>query len=135
MEIGLGWVPILFFVVTLTGYVIPYFIATSQQHVYFLLPAISDSGVRSPESFVFRELVNLSGFLSICNVYIRYKQYEMYTTFDAYNLSWLRKLNLLCLLDGLLGGVAVTFVANFKSKRVSGVYNHSNTQYLVGFYF
>ena len=120
--LGLGWVPTFFFTVSTLGYIVPYIISTSYGHVYFIFPAISDSGVHMPESLVFRELINISGFLSICNIYVRYRQYQLIlSALQEPNLEWIKKVNFWCTVNGCIGGIAVTFIANFKSRKVSKV--------------
>ena len=112
----LVWIPILFCAITTLGYVIPYIISTSNGHVYYIFPAISETGNHLPESLFFRELLNLSGFLSICNVYVRYEQYNLIVAELNASLTSIKKINLWCLINGVLGGIGVTFVANFKSE-------------------
>ena len=117
--IGLGWVPIIFVAISTSGYIIPYFISSTLGHVYFVFPAISDSGVRLPEALVFRELLNISGFLSLCNVYIRYNQYQLIlSALQDDRLDWIHRINIWCASCGTIGGLAITFVANFRSKKV-----------------
>ena len=118
--LGLGWIPTLFNIVTTLSYVLPYIISTSYGHVAYIFPAISDSGVHFPESLIFRELLNLSAFLSLVNIYVRYKQYQLILAsirgFGQQELF--TTLNFACSSIGIFGGIALTFVANFKSKKV-----------------
>ena len=117
---GLGWVPVLFVLVTFAGYIVPYIIALQFRHVYPILPAISDSGILLPESLVFREMMNLSGFLGIATSYIRYMQYQLITTLLGKDIVpvLVQKLNTIAVIVGVTGGLCVTFVGNFRAKKV-----------------
>ncbi|XP_065643504.1 DNA damage-regulated autophagy modulator protein 2 [Hydra vulgaris] len=117
-------IPSLFFTITVLGYIIPYIISTKNGHVKFIFPAISDTGINLPESFFFRQLLNLSGFLSICNVFVRYEQCSLYLAqLNDSNLTLVKKINFWCLINGIVGGIGVTFVANFRSEKVSNSLN------------
>ena len=117
---SLGWIPIVFVFATVLGYFIPYLIATYTGHVYPFFPTISDSGILVPESLVFREMMNLSGFLAIATTFVRFMQLRLITCALQRPLSSsVEKLNCIGMFIGTTGGLAVTFVGNFRAKKVS----------------
>ena len=116
---NLGWVPILFVLSTVMGYFVPYFIATYTGHVYPFFPAISDSGIMEPESLVFREMMNISGFLAMTTTFIRYLQLRLViSSIHSRVPMHVQQLNFSAMIVGEIGGIAVTFVGNFSAKKV-----------------
>eukprot|EP00794_Sanderia_malayensis_P011254 gene11254-12434_t len=115
---SLGWIPIAFVLATVMAYFIPYFIATYTGHVYPFFPAISDSGILVPESLVFREMMNISGFLAITTTFIRFMQLRLITSsIDIIPPILVEKLSFLAMLVGMIGGLAITFVGNFQARK------------------
>ena len=115
----LGWVPIIFVFSTILGYFVPYFIATYTGHVYPFFPAISDSGIMEPESLVFREMMNISGFLAMTTTFIRYLQLQLVlSSIHSRIPSYIQQSNFSAMIVGEIGGIAVTFVGNFSAKKV-----------------
>jgi len=115
----LGWIPIVFVLSTILGYFVPYFIATYTGHVYPFFPAISDSGIMEPESLVFREMMNISGFLAMTTTFIRYLQLRLVISSIHSRIPLqVQQLNFSAMIVGEIGGIAVTFVGNFSAKKV-----------------
>ena len=116
---NLGWIPIVFFVSTVLAYFVPYFIAIYTGHVYPFFPAISDSGILVPESLVFREMMNISGFLAITTAFIRFMQLRLVlSSLERTFHVKVEKINFATMIIGVVGGFAVTFVGNFSAKKV-----------------
>jgi hypothetical protein len=71
---GANYLPVLFasilFIATITSFVI----ALAQSDITPWFPAISDTATKSPESNVFSQLVNLSTFIGLMLMYVRYLQ-------------------------------------------------------------
>ena len=117
-RLGLGWVCLLFVVFSLFSVSCSYSIAIFHGHVYPFLPSISETGVKFPEKYVFRELFNLSAFLFITNAYVRYMQYQLVAEQCRDDHHWLTQLNEFTFMVGICSGIAMTFVANFEVQKV-----------------
>lgn len=118
-DFGLGWICIFFVVLTLGSITCSYTTALIYGHIYPFFPAISDTGVLSPEKFIFREFNNLAAFLFIANTYVRYMQYQLVAFQCREEHWWLEKLNKFTFGMGILSGISMTFVANFETQKVS----------------
>ena len=117
-DLGLGWLCILFVVLTISSISCSYSVALMYGHIYPFFPAISDTGVLSPEKYIFRELNNLAAFLFITNAYVRYMQYQLVASQCREEHTKLERLNKLTFGIGILAGISMTFVANFEIQRV-----------------
>lgn len=125
---NLGWIPIIFVFSTILGYFIPYFIATYTGHVYPFFPAISDSGIMEPESLVFREMMNISGFLAMTTAFVRYLQLRLViSSIRSHVTPQVQQLSFTAMVLGEIGGIAVTFVGNFSAKKVGTISTNSLT--------
>ncbi|EDO45188.1 predicted protein, partial [Nematostella vectensis] len=104
-------------VLTLGSMLTSYIVAFIHGHVYPFMPAVSDTGVLSPEKYIFRELNNLASFLFIATCFVRYMQYQIVAEQCREESVKLSRLNKLTFGIGTLSGVSMTFVANFEIQK------------------
>ena len=119
MGIGFGFLPIVWSIFSLGAPIVSYAVSVWNGHVYPFLPAISDTGSKSPESNLFSMLLNLSTFVSLFNIYVRYYQcgLQIRRCMDIKDtLVRLNKIGLLFAGFSIFGGV---IVANFQSNEVN----------------
>ena len=119
MELGLGCLPILWSVLSLGAPIINYAIAVQNDNVYPFLPAISDTGSKSPESNLLATLLNLSMLACLLNICVRYYQCGVqikYCTDSRDTLARLNTVGLLLAGFSMLGGIVVS---NFESTQVN----------------
>ena len=121
VNLGLGWLCILFVVFSINTVISSYCVALSHGHIFPFLPAISETGVLYPEKYIFRELGNLSGFLFVANAYIRYLQYKLVSEQCPEEHPTLNRLNMLAFITAICSGTGITFVANFEVQKVCSV--------------
>lgn len=121
VNLGLGWLCILFVVFSINTVISSYCVALSHGHIFPFLPAISETGVLYPEKYIFRELGNLSGFLFVANAYIRYLQYKLVSEQCPEEHPTLNRLNMLAFITAICSGTGITFVANFEVQKVGSV--------------
>lgn len=115
--LGLGLVPLLWAIFTLTGVLFCYFYSVFVGHVYPLVPSISNTGTRRPEGDIFAEIMNISSFHCLFIMYIRYIQVRYRAAKSYENIE---RVNLVSLIAGATTGVGITLVANFPSVQVCG---------------
>ncbi|NWS23204.1 DRAM2 protein, partial [Pachyramphus minor] len=70
---GLSLLPVALVVWSAASFVFPYITATVLHHVDPLVPYISDTGTIPPESCLFGIMLNVSTFLGVATMYVRYK--------------------------------------------------------------
>ena len=119
MELGLGCLPILWSLLSLGAPIINYVIAVQNDHVYALLPAISDTSSKSPESNLLATLLNLSMLVCLLNICVRYYQCCVQIKYCTDIRDTLGRLNVVGLLlagFSMLGGIVVS---NFESTQVT----------------
>ena len=76
-----------------------------------------------PESCIFSQFVNLSAFLFIFTIYIRYKQVEQYYRDHLSSESAkILRLNYLSFVIGLISCLGLTLVANFQEMNLRAVH-------------
>uniref|UniRef100_A0AAQ4S6H5 CWH43-like N-terminal domain-containing protein n=1 Tax=Gasterosteus aculeatus aculeatus TaxID=481459 RepID=A0AAQ4S6H5_GASAC len=127
---GLCFLPAALVVWTAASFIFAYITAVVLRHVDPLVPYISDTGTTAPERCVFGIMLDVSAFLGMATVYVRYKQVEALTGEVDLRLN---KLNRLGLLLGLVSSFGMAVVANFQtllSLRMQP-HVHSRTIYLV----
>lgn len=100
---------------TVASFVFVYIMAVVQRHVDPLLPYISDTGTMAPERCVFGIMLDISAFLGMATVYVRYKQLEALIRDDE---TRLRKLNSLGLVLGFTSSFGMCVVANFQKTTL-----------------
>ncbi|XP_019639846.1 PREDICTED: DNA damage-regulated autophagy modulator protein 1-like isoform X1 [Branchiostoma belcheri] len=116
---GLSFLPIGLGVWTTATMVTTYIMAVLRGDVVPDFPYISDTGDKIPESCVFGQMLNISAFLSLGTMYVRYKQVE---AMNQTNSRGVRLLNKVGLWVGLLTSVGLTLVANFQEGNVKTVH-------------
>ncbi|KAL6112428.1 dram2 [Pungitius sinensis] len=109
---GLCFLPAALVVWTAASFVFAYITAVVLRHVDPLVPYISDTGTTAPERCVFGIMLDVSAFLGIATVYVRYKQVEALT-----GEAELR-LNRFGLLLGLVSSFGMAVVANFQKTTL-----------------
>ena len=109
---GAKYFPVLFASILFTATLISFIIALLESHITPLFPAISDTATKSPESNIFSQLVNISTFIGLILMYIRYLQVKR-------DIEWLERtgvtvaLNRYSLPIGMITMLGCSMVANF----------------------
>lgn len=117
---GVAFVPALLVCWSSAAFIISYVIAVLGGHVEPLLPYISDTGTKPPESGVFGFMINISAFLGATTMYIRYLILEKQNESSNFMSSLC---NLITLCIGLLGCFGMGIVANFQELAVPSVHD------------
>lgn len=112
---GLCFLPAALVIWTTASFVFAYITAVVLRHVDPLVPYISDTGTMAPERCVFGIMLDVSAFLGIATVYVRYKQVEALTGEDELRL---RRLNSFGLLFGWISSFGMCVVANFQKTTL-----------------
>uniref|UniRef100_A0A1A8G1K6 DNA-damage regulated autophagy modulator 2 n=1 Tax=Nothobranchius korthausae TaxID=1143690 RepID=A0A1A8G1K6_9TELE len=112
---GLCLLPAALVVWTAASFVFAYITAVVLDHVDPLVPYISDTGTMAPERCVFGIMLDVSAFLGIATVYVRYKQVEALTGEDE---ACVQKLNLAGLVLGWTSSLGMCVVANFQKTTL-----------------
>lgn len=112
---GLCFLPAALVIWTAASFVCAYITAVLLRHVDPLVPYISDTGTMAPERCVFGIMLDVSAFLGMATVYVRYKQVEALTSQDQIRLV---RLNLVGLLLGLISSFGMCVVANFQKTTL-----------------
>ncbi|XP_060925571.1 DNA damage-regulated autophagy modulator protein 2b [Limanda limanda] len=112
---GLCFLPAALVVWTSASFVFAYITSVVLRHVDPLVPYISDTGTMAPERCVFGIMLDVSAFLGIATVYVRYKQVEALTGGDKLTLH---RLNRLALLLGWISSLGMCVVANFQKTTL-----------------
>ncbi|XP_019962746.1 DNA damage-regulated autophagy modulator protein 2b [Paralichthys olivaceus] len=112
---GLCFLPAALVVWTSASFVFAYITAVVLRHVDPLVPYISDTGTMAPERCVFGIMLDVSAFLGMATVYVRYKQVEALTGEDKLTLH---RFNRLALLLGWISSLGMCVVANFQKTTL-----------------
>nr|XP_046236934.1 DNA damage-regulated autophagy modulator protein 2-like [Scatophagus argus]XP_046236945.1 DNA damage-regulated autophagy modulator protein 2-like [Scatophagus argus]XP_046236953.1 DNA damage-regulated autophagy modulator protein 2-like [Scatophagus argus] len=112
---GLCFLPAALVVWTAASFVFAYITAVVLKHVDPLVPYISDTGTLAPERCVFGIMLDVSAFLGMATVYVRYKQVEALTGDTEVKLH---RLNFSGLLLGLISSFGMCVVANFQKTTL-----------------
>ncbi|XP_062264371.1 DNA damage-regulated autophagy modulator protein 2b [Platichthys flesus] len=112
---GLCFLPAALVVWTSASFVFAYITSVVLRHVDPLVPYISDTGTMAPERCVFGIMLDVSAFLGIATVYVRYKQVEALTGGDKLTLH---RLNRFALLLGWTSSLGMCVVANFQKTTL-----------------
>ncbi|XP_072340881.1 DNA damage-regulated autophagy modulator protein 1 isoform X3 [Scyliorhinus torazame] len=110
--IGTSFLPVTLVIWSCAAFAISFAIAVLMRHVRPLVPFISDTGTKPPESCIFGLMINLSAFLGLVVMYTRYK---LLLTLNERKATINLKLNLPALICGALGCLGMCIVANFQS--------------------
>ncbi|XP_061731422.1 DNA damage-regulated autophagy modulator protein 2-like [Nerophis ophidion] len=116
---GLSFLPTLLVIWTWASFVFAYVTAVLLRHVDPLVPYISDTGTMAPERCVFGFMLDVSAFLGMATVYVRYKQVEALTDNNERRIL---KVNRLGLLLGLCSSLGMCVVANFQKTTLFSVH-------------
>ncbi|MBN3276613.1 DRAM2 protein, partial [Polyodon spathula] len=111
---GLCFLPAATVVWASATFIFSYITAVVLRHVDPLVPYISDTGAMPPERCVFGIMLNISSFLGVATVYVRYKQ-VMALNPDKPRLL---KLNTAGLVLGLISSFGLCIVANFQKNTM-----------------
>ena len=112
---GLGFIPLVWAILTMTGVLFCYFYSVIVGHVYPLVPSISNTGTKRPEGDIFAETMNVSSFVCLIIVYMRFIQvkYRIGTAYDN-----VKQVNQVSVISGATAVFGITLVANFPSGKV-----------------
>ncbi|XP_033481533.1 DNA damage-regulated autophagy modulator protein 2b [Epinephelus lanceolatus] len=112
---GLCFLPAALVIWTTASFVFAYITAVVLRHVDPLVPYISDTGAMAPERCIFGIMLDVSAFLGMATVYVRYKQVE--ALIDEGELK-LNRLNRFGLVFGLISSFGMCVVANFQKTTL-----------------
>ena len=124
--IGLGYLPIIWSLFTLSAPIVGYAVSVSDGHVYAFLPAISDTGSVSPEANVFSMLMNISIFFALANFYIRYHQCSLQIRHCRDIKETLSRLNNVAVVFAGFSVFGAVIVANVQSREVTFIFEYYN---------
>ncbi|XP_072207692.1 DNA damage-regulated autophagy modulator protein 1 isoform X2 [Excalfactoria chinensis] len=117
---GVAAVPALLVCWSSAAFIISYVIAVLAGHVEPLVPYISDTGTKPPESGVFGFMINISALLGAITMYIRYLIIEKQNE----SLRFVRSsCNMFSLCIGLMGCTGMGIVATFQELSVPSVHD------------
>ncbi|XP_039604553.1 DNA damage-regulated autophagy modulator protein 2-like [Polypterus senegalus] len=111
---GLCCLPVLLVVWSSATFIFSYITAVVLRHVDVLVPYISDTGTTPPERCLFGIMLNISSFLGMATIYVRYKQVEALNAEE----SSVQCPNKWGLALGLLSSVGLCIVANFQKSTI-----------------
>ncbi|XP_074839925.1 DNA damage-regulated autophagy modulator protein 1 isoform X2 [Carettochelys insculpta] len=117
---GAAFVPALLVCWSSAAFIISYVIAVLGGHVEPLVPYISDTGTKPPESGIFGFMINISAFLGAATMYIRYLIVEKQNESSKFMSP---SCNMIALCIGLLGCIGMGLVANFQELAVPSVHD------------
>ncbi|XP_077429136.1 DNA damage-regulated autophagy modulator protein 2b [Vanacampus margaritifer] len=117
---GLSFLPTLLVVWTAAAFVFAYVMAVVLRHVDPLVPYISDTGAMAPERCVFGIMLDVSAFLGMATVYVRYKQVE--ALMSSANDRCVDRLNRFGMLLGFFSSLGMCVVANFQKTTLFSVH-------------
>ncbi|XP_051551248.1 DNA damage-regulated autophagy modulator protein 2b [Myxocyprinus asiaticus] len=112
---GLCILPVALVIWTAATFIFAYITAVILRHVDPLVPYISDTGTVAPERCVFGIMLNVSAFLGVATMYVRYKQLQ--ALMDEYDTR-LNRLNLLGFVLGCGSSLGMCVVANFQKTTL-----------------
>lgn len=119
-SIGLGCLPIIWSISLSSGPITGYVLAVYNGHVYPFIPAISDTGSKSPEASIFSMLMNVSISICVINLYVRYHQCDLQVKQCGGDIKdTLIRLNSTAVSFAAVSIVGAVIVANFQSSQVN----------------
>ncbi|XP_032054134.1 DNA damage-regulated autophagy modulator protein 1 [Aythya fuligula] len=111
---GVAFVPALLVTWSSAAFIISYVIAVLEGHVEPLVPYISDTGTKPPESGIFGFMINISALLGVITMYIRYLIIKKQNESSHFIRS---SCNMFSLCIGLMGCTGMGIVATFQTVR------------------
>ncbi|XP_044205900.1 DNA damage-regulated autophagy modulator protein 2-like [Thunnus albacares] len=112
---GMSFLPAALVIWTAASFIFAYVTAVILKHVDPLVPYISDTGTMAPERCVFGIMLDVSAFLGMATVYVRYKQVEALV---GENEVKLHRLNRFGLALGWISSFGMCVVANFQKTTL-----------------
>ncbi|XP_004547462.1 DNA damage-regulated autophagy modulator protein 2 [Maylandia zebra] len=112
---GMCFLPAALVVWTAASFIFPYITAVVLRHVDPFVPYISDTGTMAPERCVFGIMMDVSAFLGMATMYVRYKQVEALLGVDDLKLL---RLNCIGLWVGWTSSFGMCVVANFQKTTI-----------------
>ncbi|XP_056615618.1 DNA damage-regulated autophagy modulator protein 2b [Triplophysa dalaica] len=112
---GLCALPAALVVWTAATFVFAYITAVILKHVDPLVPYISDTGTVAPERCVFGIMLNVSAFLGVATMYVRYKQVQALIDAGGTRLHLLNRVGLVL---GCGSSLGMCVVANFQKTTL-----------------
>ncbi|XP_072522046.1 DNA damage-regulated autophagy modulator protein 2b [Salminus brasiliensis] len=112
---GMCFLPVALVIWTAATFIFAYITAVSLGHVDPLVPYISDTGTMAPERCVFGIMLNVSAFLGIATMYVRYKQVQALIGLEQKRLHLLNTTGLLL---GCTSSFGMCVVANFQKTTL-----------------
>lgn len=112
---GLCVLPVALVVWTAATFIFAYITAVILRHVDPLVPYISDTGTVAPERCVFGVMLNVSAFLGVATMYVRYKQLQALADVDDTRLN---RLNVVGFVFGCCSSFGMCVVANFQKTTL-----------------
>uniref|UniRef100_A0A673I3M0 DNA damage-regulated autophagy modulator protein 2-like n=1 Tax=Sinocyclocheilus rhinocerous TaxID=307959 RepID=A0A673I3M0_9TELE len=110
---GLCVLPVALVIWTAATFIFAYITAIILRHVDPLVPYISDTGTVAPERCVFGLMLNVSAFLGVATMYVRYKQLRALVDDPRLNL-----LNLIGFVLGCGSSLGMCVIANFQKTTL-----------------
>ncbi|NXI34697.1 DRAM2 protein, partial [Galbula dea] len=107
---GLSFLPVALVVWSAASFVFSYITAIVLRHVDPLVPYISDTGTVPPERCLFGIMLNISAFLGLATIYVRYKQVQALSPEQPRIL----RLNRIGLALGWMSCFGLCIIANFQ---------------------
>lgn len=114
---GLCFLPAALVIWTSASFVFAYITSVLLRHVDPLLPYISDTGTTAPERCLFGIMLDVSAFLGVFTVYVRYKQVGALSSDPR-----LLRLNQVGLALGVVSSFGMCVVANFQKTTMFPVH-------------
>ncbi|KAI2642966.1 DNA damage-regulated autophagy modulator 2 [Labeo rohita] len=112
---GLCVLPVALVIWTASTFIFAYITAVILRHVDPLVPYISDTGTVAPERCVFGLMLNVSAFLGVATMYVRYKQLHALVDADDTHLT---RLNRVGFVLGCGSSLGMCVVANFQKTTL-----------------
>lgn len=116
---GMCFLPAALVIWTAASFIFAYITAVVLKHVDPFMPYISDTGTTAPERCLFGIMLDVSAFLGMATVYVRYKQVQGLIADEGVRLS---RLNCVGLLLGLVSSFGMCVVANFQKTTLFPVH-------------
>ncbi|XP_053212159.1 DNA damage-regulated autophagy modulator protein 2-like [Panonychus citri] len=113
------WIPLAAFILLPTTFITTYALSVYLHDVAPEFPYISDTGTNSPESCIFSQFLNITAFLYLFTIYLRYKQIEQYYR-DHLSLESpkIMSRNRWSLFVGVIACLGLSIVANFQETNL-----------------
>ncbi|RZC42473.1 DNA damage-regulated autophagy modulator protein 2-like, partial [Asbolus verrucosus] len=117
IKIRLQYWPLLTGIWFICTFVISYFVALFNGHIYYFFPYISDTGTLPPESCIFGQMLNIGALLMLVTMYIRYRVVALLkyrgsvTNYKEWN-NWSN-------LFGIMSCFGMSMVGNFQETNVT----------------